>query len=296
MPRPALEQYLMKINHKTTLAAALLAVCSNFRAECAVVLTDSFADGNFSSGPVWAGDTSSWQIVTSSDVAAGAANSNTLRLAVASGAGTQHLSTSVSGFDDFVPTTWSFFVGRRSAAATSANSTTVFLAADNANLESASLNGYAITIGDNTDNDEIRLQKFVNGTASTVLTSNDAITNGQLDWGLGLKVTRSSTGEWSLYSSHSLSTLPAGGGAIATDTPSLATVSLGSVTDTSVSMNDLSFFGIRAIHSSGADARAGLEFDQLTIDVTAVPEPSTYAGFAGALLLGFGVWRRSRRS
>jgi hypothetical protein len=27
-----------------------------------------------------------------------------------------------------------------------------------------------------------------------------------------------------------------------------------------------------------------------------VPEPSTYAGFAGALLLGFGVWRRSRRS
>ncbi len=30
--------------------------------------------------------------------------------------------------------------------------------------------------------------------------------------------------------------------------------------------------------------------------ITVVPEPSTYAGFAGALLLGFGVWRRSRRS
>jgi hypothetical protein len=286
----------MKITYKTALAAALLAVCSNFRAECAVVLTDSFADGNFSSGPAWSGDTSSWQIVTSSDVAAGAADSNSLRLAVASGSGTQHLSASVSGFDDFVPTTWSFFVGRRGQAATAANPTTVFLAADAANLESASLNGYAITFGDDTGNDEIRLQKFVNGTASTVLTSTDAITNGRTDWGLGLKVTRSSAGEWSLYSSHTLSTLATGGGAIATDSPSLAAVSLGSATDTSVSMNDLSFFGILATHSTGAGSRAGLEFDQLTIDVTAVPEPSTYAGFAGALLLGFGVWRRSRRS
>jgi hypothetical protein len=52
------------------------------------------------------------------------------------------------------------------------------------------------------------------------------------------------------------------------------------------------------VNEGGNDA--GLAIDGLSIDITAVgapvPEPSTYAGFAGALLLGFGVWRRSRRS
>ena len=45
---------------------------------------------------------------------------------------------------------------------------------------------------------------------------------------------------------------------------------------------------------------ANWRIDDLAITVevipSPVPEPSTYAGFAGALLLGFGVWRRSRRS
>lgn len=34
----------------------------------------------------------------------------------------------------------------------------------------------------------------------------------------------------------------------------------------------------------------------ITLVPTPVPEPTTYAGFAGALLLGFGVWRRTRRA
>lgn len=50
--------------------------------------------------------------------------------------------------------------------------------------------------------------------------------------------------------------------------------------------------------STGAGSRDtfGVDDFELTYTVTPVPEPSTYAGFAGALLLGFGVWRRSRRS
>ena len=55
------------------------------------------------------------------------------------------------------------------------------------------------------------------------------------------------------------------------------------------------------IYGFTAEAAGGTwRVDNLEIfgsfDASPVPEPSTYAGFAGALLLGFGVWRRSRQS
>ena len=50
----------------------------------------------------------------------------------------------------------------------------------------------------------------------------------------------------------------------------------------------------------GTTTAANWRIDDLaiTVEVSAVPvpEPSTYAGFAGALLLGFGAWRRTRRA
>jgi hypothetical protein len=73
-----------------------------------------------------------------------------------------------------------------------------------------------------------------------------------------------------------------------------------SVSVTGLSITDGSFFYLRwsGADVSGGGSRDEFALDDIDISVTGtpVPEPSTYAGFAGALLLGFGVWRRSRRS
>src|SRR4051812_5034862 len=74
-------------------------------------LDESFSDGDFTNGIVWSGTTASWNIATSSDVAAGAAGSSTLRLNVASGSGTQYLSTGISGSWGSQQS-WGFWMGR----------------------------------------------------------------------------------------------------------------------------------------------------------------------------------------
>src|SRR5688500_3757308 len=74
-------------------------------------LYDSFGDGNFSSSPAWGGNTSNWTVVTSSDAAAGATNSNTLRLAGPATATTEYLSSQVATWG--ISQEWGFFVGRR---------------------------------------------------------------------------------------------------------------------------------------------------------------------------------------
>jgi hypothetical protein len=43
-------------------------------------LFDTFSDGNFTTTPVWGGNTTAYAIVTDSDAAAGATGSNTIRL------------------------------------------------------------------------------------------------------------------------------------------------------------------------------------------------------------------------
>lgn len=73
-----------------------------------------------------------------------------------------------------------------------------------------------------------------------------------------------------------------------------------SVSVTGLTVTDGSFFYLRwsGADVSGSGSRDEFALDDIDISVAGapVPEPSTYAGFAGALLLGFGVWRRSRRS
>ncbi len=73
-----------------------------------------------------------------------------------------------------------------------------------------------------------------------------------------------------------------------------------SVSVTGLTVTDGSFFYLQwsGADVSGAGSRDEFALDDIDISVTGapVPEPSSYAGFAGALLLGFGVWRRSRQS
>lgn len=235
---------------------------------------DSFTDGNFTSTPVWGGDTGAWTIVASSDVAAGATGSNTLRLNFTTGsAGTQYLSTQISTWGD--EQAWGFFVGRRAQAFTGSNQMIIWLYANESNLESATVDGYRIVIGDDTGNDEIVLQYILNGAVSaTVITSSGAITNGLTDIGFLLRVTRSSSGVWTMYTS----TLPtaSGTGAVATDIPnsSNANVNQGSATNNTLVPAADGYFGVVAVHTSGTNARFTVELDQVLFTATSAATPS----------------------
>ncbi len=60
------------------------------------LLLDSYADGNFTSSPIWSGDDTHWQIVSNSNAGPGATGSNTLRLdAQGMVAGTRYLSSQI---------------------------------------------------------------------------------------------------------------------------------------------------------------------------------------------------------
>jgi len=233
-------------------------------------LFETFSDGNFSSNPVWSGNTSSWEIVANSDAAAGATGSNTLRLNfTTSSAGTQYLSTQIGSWGSTQE--WGFWIGRRSQAYTAANQMHIWLYANEDNLTSATVDGYRIAIGDDTGDDDLRLEYIVNGAvSSTVIASAGTIPNGLTDIGFLVRVKRSSSGAWEVFTS----TLPSssGTGAIATDIPNStnAPTSRGTGTNNSLVPSANGYFGVLAIHSSGAAARVAVEFDQIyfTIDPT----------------------------
>ena len=243
------------------LAAAFCIVTMSL-ATSGQTLIDSFADGDFTASPVWSGDTTVWSIVANSDVAAGATGSNTLRLNVGSGAGTQHLRTQITT-SWANEQEWGFFVGRRAQAFTNANQMMIWLYANEADLESATVDGYRLLIGDDTTDDEIRLQSVTNGVGTTILTSSGSIPNGLEDIGFLVRVTRGSTGVFSLFTS----TLPIanGTGAIATDIPNAtnANISQGTVTNAAFTPAANGYIGVVATHSTGGGARAAVELDQI---------------------------------
>lgn len=231
-------------------------------------LIDSFSDADFSSSPTWNGDTGSWEIVTNSLASTGATSSNTLHLNhVTSESGTQYLSTQIASMSSSNGHSWSFWIGRRSQAYTTANKVLVWLYANETNLESATVDGYAILIGDDSGNDEIILAQMTDGASvGTIVTSSGALTNGITDIGFMVRVTHSNTGDWNVYTSS----LPSSSstGAIASDVPSTAnvTVNQGSGNNSNVTISDNGYFGIVAVHSSGANGRATVEFDQIYFD------------------------------
>ena len=134
-------------------------------------------------------------------------------------------------------------------------------------MESSTVDGYRVIFGDNkSGGDEIRLQRVDDGVDTTILTSLGTVLNGLNDMGFMVRVTRTSTSEWTLYTS----TLPTadGEGVIAADIPSKANtpVNQGSVTDDTYTDFTGGHFGFMAKHSSDTDARNGAEFDQLYFD------------------------------
>ena len=124
---------------------------SYYKAYFDYTVFDTFSDNDFTASPAWSGDTGSWIIVSNSDAAAGATNSRTLRLNAATGPNTQHLSSPISSWD--AQQEWAFWFGRRAQAATLSNQSMFWLYANEANLESATVDGYRIVYGDDTGGD-----------------------------------------------------------------------------------------------------------------------------------------------
>ncbi len=242
----------------------------NYRSYFEYETTDSFTDGNFSSSPIWSGD-ATWSIAANSDAASlnGSENSltRTLRLN-GTGVASEYLSTPVT-FGAGEKQEWYFFVGRRGQSATAANRTIVWLYANEANLESATVDGYRIVIGDDTGGDEIVLESVTNGTGTAIFNSSTSITNNIIDWGLTFKVTRSSLGRWRIWTSA----LPTSSstGATANSCPEgSSTVELANTLlsgtpnyadNTTYTPSGSSFFGVVGTHGSSSGEITGMEFD-----------------------------------
>lgn len=252
-------------NPKTCDMNKILCVCLFAPSLAQGQFSESFSDGDFTAGPAWSGMTASWQVVPGSDAAAGAAGSQTLRLNVAGGSGTQYLSTRLGGNwgSDLI---WGFWIGRRAQAATSANVLYLWLYASEPDVTSATVDGYRIRFGDDAaSGDRVVLELVTNGIATPLITSSGAVTNGITDYGFLVRVTRDASGGWKLFTSA----LPtaSGAGALASDLPTPANTSQlqGSASNTAISQFSDGYLAFAAQHTTAAAARTGVEFDQLSL-------------------------------
>ncbi|HRG81234.1 MAG TPA: T9SS type A sorting domain-containing protein [Chitinophagaceae bacterium] len=243
------------------LLTVVLMLAFNFSATTQT-LYESFSDGDFTNAPAWNGTASAWSIVANSDVATGAAGSQTLRLSAPAISQTEYLSSQLANW--YASQEWGFWMGRRSQACTNANQTFFWLYANESNLNAPTVDGYRIAIGDDTGPDEIRLQYIVNGAVSaTVIVSAGGLTNGLTDIGFLVRVTRTASGQWTLYTS----VLPVlnGTGAVATDIPDITNTPVlqGSGMENSLVPASNGFTGVAALHTTSATAIIAAEFDQV---------------------------------
>jgi len=219
---------------------------------------DSFLDGDYTSSPVWSGDTGDWEIVQNSTCSSNPSDSYTLHLNANSSDNTKYLSTQISSWG--TEQSWGGWIGRRSGhAPSSSNQSIVWLFSNESDLNSSTADGYRILLGENSD-DNIYLQRVTNGVATNIITSNDVISSKVDDYGILLRVTRKNTGEWTLFSSS----IPQndGEGATALNKPSIsnANINQGSVIDNTYTNFSGGYIGVVANYTSTGNE--GAEFDQ----------------------------------
>jgi hypothetical protein len=244
---------------------------------CSFNLIDNFTDGNFTSSPTWVGETSQWQMVTNSDVPGNTSNARTIRVNPSTNAGgSYYLATAISDWQ--TQQEWAFWMGRRFALSGTSN-VEIWLYANESNLESSTVDGYRLMIGDGTSNHEIRLEHIVDGAvSSTIITSNQAINSARSDFGMAFRITRSDAGAWELF----ISTLPISnstGAAPNADPTTLATISVGTGNNNSILPQGTNYFGFKVNMPSGlsAGSRRTTEFDQIYFKPC---QPNTTVQFA----------------
>lgn len=171
---------------------------------------DSFTDGDFSSNPTWAGDDSVFTVFSS-------AGNNQIRSNKTIPSSSFYLSTPSTSLTN---SQWEFFT-KLAFNTSSTNFVDCYLTADQANLKSASLNGYFVRLGGTLD--EICLYKKINGIATKIIDGTDGMLNASSS-SLKLKITCSSSNLWELFCDQT---------GVGTDFQSL-----GTTTDSSISSSN----------------------------------------------------------
>lgn len=186
--------------------------------------------------------------------------------------------------------TWSFNMQqpRSDPSGFSASSYGVAFVLGGTNSDFTQGNGYAVVVGQSGTTDPVRLVKYTGGLQSStnIITATSVATDIGTDY-LSLSVTyTASTNTWSLSGRND--------GSSAFTSPTTGTLSsLGSsAVDSTYTSVALTSMGALWNYSTAATQNA--QFDNFSVSVSAVPEPSTYAALAGIAALG-GVMLHRRR-
>ncbi|MGQ0827343.1 MAG: lamin tail domain-containing protein [Bacteroidota bacterium] len=149
----------------------------------AAQITDNFSDNDFSATPSWNGDSIEFIVNASQQLQL----NNTV-----AGASYLSIQSSISSLND---TEWRFYI-KQSFSPSSSNYGRVYLASDQADLE-GSLNGYYLQFGESGSMDAIELFRQAGSTGTSVARcSNAQIASSFV---MGIKVTRDTSGNWSIY-------------------------------------------------------------------------------------------------
>ena len=158
---------------------------------------ESFDDGDLVTPPyTWSSTSGGWTVVGTATAGPNTTPSNTLRLA-APAAGTYSISTPNSNWG--TSQGWGFWMGRNTPV--NANNNQYFwLYSDQADVTSATRNGYRIALDRQRQDQKKSGLERVNGTTvTTIITSSQGIPAGLTDYAFLVRVTRSSSDVWNLY-------------------------------------------------------------------------------------------------
>ncbi|OIQ15319.1 MAG: hypothetical protein BM557_11850 [Flavobacterium sp. MedPE-SWcel] len=162
---------------------------------------EDFTDGNFTSSPVWTGDTSLFHVITDATVPEGTAVTDGHFLAADVNQGNITLMTA----SDEV-TEWEFSIASGDFNPSDSNYLAVILMSDvsfSGDIATAVWEGYYLELGVTGSSDKLELWRKDGAGAAVELAelSTTSYGLGALEAGVNVRITRSAAGEWQLYTS-----------------------------------------------------------------------------------------------
>jgi hypothetical protein len=171
----------------------------------AQLIDETFADGNFTSGPVWTGNNNAnWAVEADGIGGPDAIGSNTLRLQPFS-IGPSYLSTPNSSWGTFQG--WGLWWGRQRPIDLD-NQQYFWLFSNRADVLAPDVDGYRLAlIPDPFDPDiltVIQLQRVVDGAVDEII-AEQFINGGVSDYGFVIRVTRNASDQWAMFTNFDVS-------------------------------------------------------------------------------------------